>query len=67
MMNFEERVLKIVKSQTQSEAYFYAGTLYVKTQDSRVATNVFNALYTNVTAALAFGKSGMEETYYDFI
>lgn len=67
MMNFEERVLKIVKTQTQSEAYFFAGTLYVKTQDSRVATNIFNALYANVTAALAFGKSGMEETYYDFI
>jgi hypothetical protein len=67
MMNFEERVLKVVKSQTQSEAYFYAGTLYVKTQDSRVATNVFNALYANVTAAIAYGKSGMEETYYDFV
>lgn len=67
MMSFEERVLKIVKSQTQAIAYFFAGTLYVKTQDSKVATNVYNALSANTSVGICFGKSGLEETFFDFV
>lgn len=64
---FEARVLKIVKNQTQATAYFFAGTLYVKTQDSALATRIYNALAANVTAGICFGKSGLEETFYDFV
>jgi hypothetical protein len=64
---FEARVLKIVKNQTQANAYFFAGTLYVKTQDSQLATRIYNALSANCSCGICFGKSGMEETFYDFV
>lgn len=64
---FEARVLKIVKNQTPASAYFFAGTLYVKTQDSALATRIYSALAANCTCGISFGKSGMEETFYDFV
>jgi len=65
-MSFEKRVLDVVKSVTDTNAYFFNGTLFLETTDSKVAVDVFNALWEKVTAALAFCKAG-EETAYDFI
>ena len=62
----ESKVLEVVKSVTNEEAYFFEGTLFVKTVDSRVAINLFNALREKVTAALAIQKVG-SETAYDFL
>jgi hypothetical protein len=66
-MAFEKTVLNVVKSVTTVPAYFYEGTLFLETQDSRVATQVFNALREKVTAAIAYGKVGVYDTSYDFI
>lgn len=66
-MAFEKIVLEVVKSVTSVPAYFYEGTLFLETQDSRVATQVFNALREEVTAAIAYGKVGVYDTSYDFL
>ena len=65
-MSFEKRVLDVVKSVTDTNAYFFNGTLFLETIDSKIATEVFDALWERVTAALAFGKCG-NETSYDFL
>jgi hypothetical protein len=66
-MAFEKTVLNVVKSVTTVPAYFYEGTLFLETQDSKIATQVFNALRERVTAAIAYGKVGVYDTSYDFI
>jgi hypothetical protein len=63
---FEDKVLDVVESVTSIPAYFYNGTLFLKTVDSKVATDVFFKLCDDVTAAIAFGKCG-NETSYDFL
>ena len=65
-MGFEKRVLNVVSEVTDIPAYFYNGTLFLQTIDSKIATEVFDALWERVTAALAFGKCG-DETSYDFL
>lgn len=62
----EANVLNVVKSVTDTPAYFYNGTLFLETIDSAIAVDVFNTLCERVTAALAFGKCG-NETSYDFL
>jgi hypothetical protein len=62
----EAKVLKVVKSVTDTNAYFYNGTLFLETVDSNIAVRVFNAIWENITAAVAFGKVG-KETSYDFL
>ena len=63
----EAKVLEVVKSVTDTVAYFFNGTLFLETEDSTVAVAVFNALYSQVTPALAFGRAGQSETSYDFL
>jgi hypothetical protein len=62
----EKRVLSVVSEVTDTPAYFFNGTLFLETVDSKIATEVFDALWEKVTAALAFGKCG-SETSYDFL
>lgn len=62
----EANVLNVVKSVTDTPAYFYNGTLFLETIDSAIAVDVFVTLCEKVTAALAFGKCG-NETSYDFL
>lgn len=66
MLN-KQKVLEVVKSVTNTGAYFYNGTLFLETQDSKIATDVFFTLCDKVTSALAFGKCGQSETSYDFL
>lgn len=66
-MSFEKRVLDVVKSVTNVRAYFFNGTMFLETEDSKTAVEVFNALYEKVTAAIIFGKAGQSETFYDFV
>lgn len=67
-MNFEQRVLAIVNATTFARAYFFNGTLFVETQDSAIATRVYNALSVNMqTVGICYGKCGQSETSYDFI
>lgn len=63
----EQKVLEVVKSVTNTGAYFFNGTLFLETEDSKIAVDVFDALYEKVTAAIAFGKCGQSETSYDFL
>ena len=63
----ETKVLEVVKSITDTSAYFFNGTLFLETEDSKIATDVFFALCDRVTSALSFGKCGQSETSYDFI
>jgi hypothetical protein len=68
MMNFEERCLAITKSVTDIEASFFHGTMFLATQDSEVATKVFELLSANnQLVGIQFGKCGQSETYYDFV
>ena len=62
----EAKVLQAVKSVTDTPAYFFNGTLFLETVDSRVAVTVFNTICEQVTSAIAFGKVG-NETSYDFL
>ena len=62
----EAKVLGIVKAVTSTPAYFFNGTLFLETHDSKIAVDVFNEICENVTSALAFGKCG-NETSYDFL
>jgi hypothetical protein len=62
----EVKALEVVESITATPAYFFNGTLFLETLDSKIATDVFFALCDKVTAALAFGKCGTE-TSYDFL
>ena len=66
-MNFEDRCLAIVKSITNVRAYFFQGTMFLETEDSKIATDVFFALTEQVTPAISFGLCGQSETSYDFL
>ena len=67
-MNFEQRVLQLVKSVTDISADFYNGTLFLETEDSEIATKVYNVLYANLKGSgIIFGKCASGETSYDFI
>ena len=68
MMNFEDRCIAIVKSVTDKRAYFFQGTMFLETEDSEIATKVYNALaVNNQTCGIMFGKCGGGETSYDFV
>lgn len=68
MMNFEERCLAIVKSVTDVPADFYNGTMFLATEDSVIATQVYNALsVNNQSVGICYGKASAGETYYDFV
>ena len=62
----EMRVSEVVKSITDTNAYFFNGTLFLETIDSKIATDVFFSITEKVTAAVSFGRSG-NETSYDFL
>jgi hypothetical protein len=64
---FEAKVLAVVKSVTNVRAYFFNGTMFLETEDSAIATDVFFALCEKITPAIAFGKAGQSETSYDFL
>jgi hypothetical protein len=61
----EFKVLEVVSKVTNTPAFFYNGTLFLETTDSTIATRVFDAIWSNVTAAVAFQKCG-NETSFDF-
>lgn len=63
----EAKVLEVVKSVTNTRAYFFNGTMFLETEDSKVATDVFFTLCDQVTPAISFGKCGQSETSYDFL
>ena len=68
MMNFEERTLAIVKSVTSKGAYFFNGTMFLETEDSKIANEVFNALYVNnQSLGIIYGKCAQCETSFDFV
>ena len=67
MLNFEDRCIAVVKSVTTKRAYFFHGTMFLETEDSAIATDVFFALCDQVTPAISFGKCGQSETSYDFL
>jgi hypothetical protein len=64
---FESNVLNVVKSVTDVRAYFFHGTMFLETEDSAIATDVFFKLCDEVTPAISFGKCGQSETFYDFL
>lgn len=64
---FEATVLSAVKSVTDTRAYFFNGTLFLETEDSKIATKVFSALHTLLGGGVMFGLAGQSETYYDFV
>jgi hypothetical protein len=66
-MDFESRVLAVVKSVTTVRAYFFQGTMFLETEDSKIATDVFFALTEQVTPAISYGLCGQSETSYDFL
>ena len=66
-MNFEDRCLAIVKSITNVRAYFFQGTMFLETEDSKIATDVFFALTEQMTPAISYGLCGQSETSYDFL
>ncbi len=65
-MEFENKVLAVVKSVTNVPATFTNGTLFLNTLDSKTAVKVFNAIYSEVTAGIMMGTM-CSETYYDFV
>ena len=68
MMNFEDRCIAIAKSVTDIHAYFFQGTMFLETEDSAIATNVYDALAGNSqTIGIQFGLCGQSETSYDFV
>lgn len=66
-MGFEKKVLAVVEETTDVRAYFFQGTMFLETEDSKTATDVFFALCDKVTSAISFGKCGQSETSYDFL
>jgi hypothetical protein len=67
-MNFEDRCIAIVKSVTDKRAYFFQGTMFLETEDSVIATKVYNALaINNQSCGIIFGLCGQSETSYDFV
>lgn len=65
-MGFEKRVLNVVGEVTEIPAYFYEGTLFLQTDDSVIATGVFNKLWDYVDGRVMYCKAGTE-TAYDFL
>ena len=63
----EAKVLEVVKSVTSKRAYFFNGTLFLETEDSKIATDVFFKLCDDVTPAISYGLCGQSETSYDFL
>lgn len=64
----ETKVLAIVKQVTGGiHAYFFNGTLFLETEDSKIATEVFCALTNTVTPLVSYGLAGQSETFYDFV
>jgi hypothetical protein len=63
----EAKVLEVVKSITSTRAYFFEGTMFLETEDSKIATEVFFTLCDKITPAISFGKCGQSETSYDFL
>ena len=63
----EAKVLEVVKSVTSKRAYFFNGTLFLETEDSAIATDVFFKLCDDVTPAISYGLCGQSETSYDFL
>lgn len=67
-MNFEDRCIAITQSVTDKRAYFFQGTMFLETEDSKIATDVYNALsINNQSIGIIFGKCGQSETSYDFV
>ena len=67
-MNFEDRCIAIVKSVTDVKADFYNGTMFLETEDSVIATQVYNALaVNNQSIGIIFGRCTSGETSYDFV
>lgn len=66
-MGFEAKVLAVVKEVTDVRAYFFQGTMFLETEDSKIATDVFFTLCDKVTPVVLFGKCGQSETSYDFL
>jgi hypothetical protein len=66
-MAFESRVLSVVESVTDVRAYFFQGTMFLETEDSKVAVKVFNALQKDLNCGVIFGLCGQSETSYDFV
>ena len=66
-MGFEKKVLNVVAEVTDTRAYFFQGTLFLETEDSAIATDVFFKLCDEVTPAISFGRCGQSETSYDFL
>jgi hypothetical protein len=66
-MAFESRVLSVVESVTDVRAYFFQGTMFLETEDSKVAVKVFNALQKDLNCGVIFGLAGQSETSYDFV
>lgn len=66
-MGFEKKVLAVVQEVTDVRAYFFQGTMFLETEDSAIATDVFFKLCDEVTPAISFGKCGQSETSYDFL
>lgn len=67
-MNFEERCIAITKSVTDVEASFYNGTMFLETDDTKIATSVYNALaINNQSIGIKYGKCASGETSYDFM
>lgn len=67
MNSFETQVRAAVKEITMIPATFFNGTLFLDTQDSKIATDVFFHLTEKITPAIAYGKFGTTETSYDFL
>ena len=63
----EAIALAVVKEVTSTRAYFFNGTMFLETEDSKIATDVFFALCDQVTSAISFGLCGQSETSYDFV
>ena len=66
-MGFEKRVLAAVEEVTTVRAYFFQGTMFLETEDSKIATDVFFHLTEKITPAIAYGLCGQSETSYDFL
>jgi hypothetical protein len=66
-MAFESRVLSVVESVTDVRAYFFQGTMFLETEDSKIAVKVLKALEDNLTCGVMFGLAGQSETSYDFV
>ena len=65
-MDFETKVLAVVKSVTDTRAYFFNGTMFLETEDSKIATEVFFALCDQVATPVACQAAGQSEISYDF-